>query len=57
MAVSEMAVSTGKKRRKTGTSIVPNPKPAKKVSNDALKATMGISISICKPLNEDKCTT
>ena len=46
MAVSEMAISIGKNSKKTGTSIVPSPNPAKKVSKEAAKAVIGMMISI-----------
>ena len=40
-----MANSTGKKSRNTGTIMVPNPNPEKKVSSEANKAIMGIRYS------------
>jgi len=38
IAVSEMAISGGKNKTNTGVNIVPNPKPEKNVSKEALKA-------------------
>ena len=44
MAVSEMAISIGKKMAKTGVKIVPNPNPEKKVRREARNATAQITI-------------
>lgn len=42
IAVKVIAISIGKNSAKTGTRIVPKPKPEKKVSNDANKETRQI---------------
>ena len=44
MAVSAMARSMGKNKANTGTNMVPNPKPEKRVKPDPNKATMHIMI-------------